>query len=66
MSQFKILLVDDEEEFVKTLGERLEMRGLGPDTAFTGRALYVGVAGNAARRIEATEATNLPVSTPWA
>ena len=36
MSQFKILLVDDEEEFVKTLGERLEMRGLGPDTAFTG------------------------------
>ena len=36
MSKFKILLVDDEEEFVKTLGERLEMRGLGPDTAFTG------------------------------
>jgi DNA-binding response OmpR family regulator len=36
MSKFKVLLVDDEEEFVKTLGERLEMRGIGPDTAFTG------------------------------
>ena len=36
MSKFKVLLVDDEEEFVKTLGERLEMRGMGPDTAFTG------------------------------
>ncbi|MBW1990705.1 MAG: response regulator [Deltaproteobacteria bacterium] len=36
MSKFKILLVDDEEEFVRTLGERLEMRGMGPDTAFTG------------------------------
>jgi DNA-binding response OmpR family regulator len=38
MSQFKVLLVDDEEEFVKTLGERLEMRGMAPDTAFTGEA----------------------------
>jgi DNA-binding response OmpR family regulator len=38
MSQFKVLLVDDEEEFVKTLGERLEMRGIEPDTAFTGEA----------------------------
>ena len=38
MSQFKVLLVDDEEEFVKTLGERLEMRGIEPSTAFTGEA----------------------------
>ncbi len=38
MTQFKVLLVDDEEEFVKTLGERLEMRGIEPDTAFTGEA----------------------------
>ena len=38
MNQFKVLLVDDEEEFVKTLGERLEMRGIEPDTAFTGEA----------------------------
>jgi DNA-binding response OmpR family regulator len=38
MSQFKVLLVDDEEEFVKTLGERLEMRGIEPTTAFTGEA----------------------------
>jgi DNA-binding response OmpR family regulator len=36
MNQFKVLLVDDEEEFVKTLGERLEMRGIEPTTAFTG------------------------------
>jgi DNA-binding response OmpR family regulator len=38
MTQFKVLLVDDEEEFVRTLGERLEMRGIEPDTAFTGEA----------------------------
>ncbi len=38
MNQFKVLLVDDEEEFVKTLGERLEMRGIEPSTAFTGEA----------------------------
>lgn len=38
MNQFKVLLVDDEEEFVKTLGERLEMRGIEPTTAFTGEA----------------------------
>ena len=30
--------MDDEEEFVKTLGERLEMRGIEPTTAFTGEA----------------------------
>jgi DNA-binding response OmpR family regulator len=44
MSQFKVLLVDDEEEFVKTLGERLEMRGIEPDTAFTGEAALKRVA----------------------
>lgn len=36
MTKFKVLLVDDEEEFVRTLGERLEMRGIGPDTAYNG------------------------------
>jgi DNA-binding NtrC family response regulator len=30
------LLVDDEEEFVKTLAERIQMRDLGPDVAFSG------------------------------
>jgi DNA-binding response OmpR family regulator len=44
MNQFKVLLVDDEEEFVKTLGERLEMRGIEPDTAFTGEAALKRIA----------------------
>jgi DNA-binding NtrC family response regulator len=32
----KILLVDDEEEFARTLAERLETRGLRVDVAFSG------------------------------
>lgn len=44
MNQFKVLLVDDEEEFVKTLGERLEMRGIEPSTAFTGEAALKRIA----------------------
>lgn len=32
----KVLLVDDEEEFVKPLAERLEIRGFAVDTAFSG------------------------------
>lgn len=36
MEKFKVLLVDDEEEFVKALSERLQMRGLGSDLAFDG------------------------------
>ncbi len=32
----KVLLVDDEEEFVKTLSERIEMRNLGSDIAYDG------------------------------
>lgn len=32
----RVLLVDDEEEFVHTLAERLRMRGLTADTAVTG------------------------------
>ncbi len=36
MEQIKILLVDDEEEFVKTLAERIQMRDLGPDIALNG------------------------------
>lgn len=44
MNQFKVLLVDDEEEFVKTLGERLEMRGIEPTTAFTGEAALKRIA----------------------
>lgn len=32
----KLLLVDDEEEFVKALAERLELRGMKPRIAFSG------------------------------
>jgi len=32
----KVLLVDDEEEFVTTLAERLEMRGFDPSIATSG------------------------------
>ena len=36
MEQIKVLLVDDEEEFVKTLSERIQMRELGSDIALNG------------------------------
>jgi DNA-binding response OmpR family regulator len=36
MSIFKVLLVDDEREYVTTLGERMQMRGLDPEIAFSG------------------------------
>ncbi|MBW2062961.1 MAG: response regulator [Deltaproteobacteria bacterium] len=36
MKDFKVLLVDDEEEFVKSLSERLEIRELKSDMAFNG------------------------------
>jgi len=34
--KIKVLLVDDEEEFVKTLSERLQMRDVDSETAFDG------------------------------
>jgi DNA-binding NtrC family response regulator len=36
MEKFRVLLVDDEEDFVSTLSERLEMRDLDSQTAFDG------------------------------
>jgi len=36
MEKFKVLLVDDEEEFVKALSERLQMRDMSSDTALNG------------------------------
>ena len=36
MEKFKVLLVDDEQDFVKSLSERLEMRDLNTKTAFNG------------------------------
>jgi DNA-binding response OmpR family regulator len=36
MSDMRVLLVDDEETFVKALSERLQMRDLKTNTAFNG------------------------------
>jgi DNA-binding NtrC family response regulator len=36
MSKIKLLLVDDEQDFVKTMAERMEMRELGSRVAFSG------------------------------
>jgi CheY-like chemotaxis protein len=36
MAKFKVLLVDDEKEFISTLAERLQMRGLDPKVVFSG------------------------------
>jgi two-component system response regulator (stage 0 sporulation protein F) len=38
MSRMRVLLVDDEESFIKTLSERLQMRDLQTNTAFNGEA----------------------------
>jgi two-component system response regulator RegA len=38
VSEYHILLIDDEEEFVSALAERLEMRGLKVATAASGEA----------------------------
>ncbi|HTY25485.1 MAG TPA: response regulator [Desulfomonilaceae bacterium] len=36
MKEFKVLMVDDEEDFVKTLSERMKMRDLDSDVALDG------------------------------
>ena len=36
MKNIKVLLVDDETEFVQTLADRLRMRDLNPDVAYNG------------------------------
>jgi DNA-binding NtrC family response regulator len=41
MSDCKVLLVDDEKDFVEVLAERLEARGLHVDTALTGLSAIV-------------------------
>lgn len=38
MLQLKVLLVDDEQEFVTTLAERLELRGMNVEIATDGEA----------------------------
>lgn len=41
MSDLRVLLVDDEEDFVEVLAQRLEARGLKVDTALTGLSAIV-------------------------
>jgi DNA-binding NtrC family response regulator len=36
MKEFKVLMVDDEEDFVQTLAERMKMRDLTPELALSG------------------------------
>jgi CheY-like chemotaxis protein len=36
MKEFKVLMVDDEEDFVRTLAERMKMRDLDSDVALSG------------------------------
>jgi DNA-binding NtrC family response regulator len=36
MEKIKVLLVDDEEDFVKSLAERIKIRKLGPEVALNG------------------------------
>ena len=36
MKDFKVLLVDDEEDFVESLSERLDMRNMKPEVAMNG------------------------------
>jgi DNA-binding NtrC family response regulator len=44
MKEFKVLMVDDEEDFVKTLSERMQMRELESDVAFSGEQALQRVA----------------------
>ena len=37
MEEIKVLLVDDEEDFVRTLAERIRMRDLNSDVALNGQ-----------------------------
>jgi DNA-binding NtrC family response regulator len=44
MKEFKVLMVDDEEDFVKTLSERMQMRDLESDVALSGEQALQRVA----------------------
>ena len=44
MENWKVLLVDDEEDFVSTLAERLALRGVKTRTAFNGEQALRAVA----------------------
>jgi DNA-binding NtrC family response regulator len=46
MKEFKVLMVDDEEDFVKTLAERMKMRDLDSDVALDGEQALQMVEGD--------------------
>jgi DNA-binding response OmpR family regulator len=46
MENWKVLLVDDEEDFVSTLAERLTLRGVQARTALNGEEALRAVAGD--------------------
>lgn len=46
MAKLKVLLVDDEEEFVKSLAERLRIRDLHSDTAYNGEQALAYIHGH--------------------
>ena len=43
MKSWKVLLVDDEEEFVTTLAERLKLRGIDASIATNGKAALASI-----------------------
>ncbi len=46
MKNIKVLLVDDEEEFVQSLAERVRMRELGSEIALNGKEALAKLAEN--------------------
>ena len=44
--KFRVLLVDDEREFVLTLAERMQLRGFDPEVAFSGEQALEKLARN--------------------
>ena len=46
MNTIKVILVDDEKEFVTTLSERIEMRAVDSEIAFSGEAAMAILAEN--------------------
>ncbi len=45
MKEFKVLLVDDEQDFVESLAERISMRDLAPEVALNGEEALLRVEG---------------------
>lgn len=45
MKEFRVLMVDDEEDFVRTLSERVSLRGIDADVALDGEEALSMLAG---------------------